>query len=136
MSTLLCCGQILGMKNTHFCPKGPFICKISQQIILKWRNSKQEKFSNYLISKVSYGSLKSYGYLINSFRFIQIHSSFLPKGPFLSLVIYYSHIITWKWLSFAIGKNKTFCENLENLGSLGLKCTFSSSWDLMTTKYY
>ena len=79
----------------HFRPKGPAICKISQQIILKWRNSKQEKFSNYLISKESYGSFKSYGSLMNSLKLIHC---FLPKGPLLSLVIYYSNIITWELL--------------------------------------
>ena len=79
----------------HFRPKGPAISKISQQIILKWRNSKQEQFSNYLISEESYGSFKSYGSLMNSLKFIHC---FLPKGPLLSLVIYYSNIITWELL--------------------------------------
>ena len=41
------------MTNMHFCPKGPAICKIFQQIVMKWGNSKQEKFSNNLVSKES-----------------------------------------------------------------------------------
>ena len=69
-------------------PKAPAICKSSQQIIFKWRNSKQGQFSNYLISKESYGSFKSYiCFLIDSNSFIAFsHSS--QQGPFLSLVIY------------------------------------------------
>ena len=41
------------MTNMHFCPKGPAICKISQQIVMKWGNSEQEKFLNDLISEES-----------------------------------------------------------------------------------
>ena len=63
-------------ESMHFCPKRPAISKISQQIKLKWRNSKQEKFSNVLILKESCGSFKSYGCLIISFKFIHC---FLPK---------------------------------------------------------
>ena len=44
------------IRNMHCCLKGSAICKILQRIILKWGNSKQEKFSNYLISKESYVS--------------------------------------------------------------------------------
>ena len=29
------------MRNMHFCPKGPAICKILQQIVMKLGNSKQ-----------------------------------------------------------------------------------------------
>ena len=29
------------MTNMHFFPKGPAICKISKQMVMKWRNSKQ-----------------------------------------------------------------------------------------------
>ena len=29
------------MRNMHFCPKGPAICKISQQTVMKLGNSKQ-----------------------------------------------------------------------------------------------
>ena len=29
------------MRNMHICPKGPAICKISQQIVMKLGNSKQ-----------------------------------------------------------------------------------------------
>ena len=55
-----------GMKHTHFCPKGPAICKISQQVILKCVNSKRKKFSHYFISKESYVSFKSYTRLMIS----------------------------------------------------------------------
>ena len=34
-----------------FCAKEPATCETTQQIILKWGNSKHEKFSNYLISR-------------------------------------------------------------------------------------
>ena len=48
----------------------------SQQIILKWRNSKQKTVSNYLISKESSGNFKSYKCLMNSFKFVHC---FPPK---------------------------------------------------------
>ena len=83
------------MKNMPFCPKGPAVCKISQRIILKWGNSKQEKFSNYLISKESFVSFKSY---ICSFQLIIVFSQNSQKGPFLSPVVHSSNITTWKWL--------------------------------------
>ena len=60
----------------HFCHKALAICKISHQINLKWRNSKQKKISNYVISKESYRSLK----ILQMFNeFIQIHSLLSPK---------------------------------------------------------
>ena len=69
----------------HFWSKGLAICKISQQMILKWRKSKQDICSNCLISKESYGSFKSYGCLMNSFKFIQIHLLLSPKQSESSL---------------------------------------------------
>ena len=54
----------------YFCPKGPTFSKISQQIMLKWDNSKQDKFSNYLILRESFSSLNFHIGLMNSFIFI------------------------------------------------------------------
>ena len=50
ISKILRCHQIPKNRNLHLCPKEPGICKISQQIILKLRNSEQI-LSNYLIPK-------------------------------------------------------------------------------------
>ena len=63
-----------------FCPKGQAICKIPQQIILKWGNSQQEKFK--VISKESCVSFKSYTCSMNSAKFIHC---FLPEQSKLSL---------------------------------------------------
>ena len=82
----------------HFCPKGPAICKISKPIILKWGNSKSEKFSYYLISKEIYISFKPYTCLMNSFESIHCFLPNSQKGTFLSVVIHSSNTSTWKWL--------------------------------------
>ena len=118
----------------HFSLKGLVIFKISQQILLKWRNSKQKKFSNYLIPEESNGSFKSYGCLMNSFKFIHC---FLPKQSKRSFSFIGNSLFTYNNMEMVIhskGNIKAFvCENLENAGRLGQNCTF---WDLTTTKYY
>ena len=92
-----------------------------------WRNSKQEKFSNYLIPKESYGSFKSYIFLINSFKFIHC---FLPKQS---------------KRSFSFTCNLLFKNKKKTIRPSSVKiwrtqfpydksAHFSSYWDLMTTK--
>ena len=79
------------MTNMHFCPKGPAVCKISQEIVMKWGNSGQENFQmiSFLVS------FKSYRCFMSSLKFI--HSLFSPrnsqKGPFLSLLFLFNSLL-------------------------------------------
>ena len=100
----------------HFCPKGQAICEISQQVILRWGNSKQEKFQIISFLKKVVSVYNSYTCLMNSFRFIHC---FLAKQSKKFLL---SHVIHIHW---QLAKIKTFiCENLDNVGPLRQKCIF------------
>ena len=80
------------MTNMHFCPKGPAICKYSQQMVMKWGNSEQENFQ--MISfLVSFESCRCF---IGSLKFI--HSLFSPRNSkkrFLSFTCnsHFKHVL-------------------------------------------
>ena len=107
-------------------------CKISQQMILKPRNSKQEKVSNYLIYKESYISFRFY---TCSFKFIHCFLQNSQKGHFLSLVIHFRSISTWKWLYSQLTELTPSSVKISRTQVNHNKSVhFSSSWDLTKTK--
>ena len=89
------------------------------KIILKWANSRQEKFSIYLISEESYVNIKSYTCLMNSFKVIH---SFLPKQS--KMCLSFTSNSLFKHINMETAIRPQLAKIRPSSVILGQKCTF------------
>ena len=98
---------------------------------------KTGNISNYLIPEESYCSFKSYGYLMNSFKFIYCFLSKQSKMSFsFTCNLLFKHNNMEMVVHSQLGKiSPSSVKILENAGPLGQKLTFFILLSLTTTKY-